>query len=312
MLLALVVILFFCSVLSVTIGIRMEIDYRTPLARLWRGTRAVLTGEDEEEGELRRPLLVRLIGPAAQRLLEVVAKVSPSALKDSIRRRLIASGNPWRASSEEVVLAKVILGCTGLFLGVWTAVRLLNLGARQSLLAGIVAMGLGFFGPDVMIFSRTRRRRKQIQRSMPYVLDLLSVCVGAGLSFDAAMQKVAEKVRGPLTDEFRQVSYEVRIGKPRRDALRDMRDRCGVEDLNVFVASLIQADRLGLSIGQVLRVQADLMRNLRRERAREAAMKIPIKMLFPLIFLILPAMFVVILGPAVLQMMQALSGTAGF
>jgi len=117
---------------------------------------------------------------------------------------------------------------------------------------------------------------------------------------------VAEKVEGPLSQEFRHVAYEVRIGKPRRDALRDMRDRCGVEDLNTFIAAIIQAERLGLGIGQVLRVQADLMRNLRRERARETAMKIPVKMLFPLVFLILPALFVVILGPAIIQMMGTL------
>jgi len=303
--LVLIALTFFLSIIFLTIGIRIERESTSPLARLQRQTKETqeLT---PEEAELRRPVLARLIGPVAQRALLLVARFSPPGLKDSIRRRLQIAGNPWRAHSEEVIFAKIVLAATGAIVGLALGAAVLHKKPEQSVLFALGGSAVGFLLVDWMILQKTKQRRKQIQHSLPYVLDLLCVSVEAGLAFDAAMQKVTEKVEGPLSQEFQQVAYEIRIGKPRRDALRDMRDRCAVEDLNTFVAAIVQAERLGLGIGQVLRVQADLMRNLRRERAREAAMKIPVKMLFPLVFLILPALFAVILGPAVIQMLDNL------
>ncbi|HHX40462.1 MAG TPA: type II secretion system F family protein [Armatimonadetes bacterium] len=303
--LVLIALTFFLSVVCLTIGIRIERERSSPLARLQRQVQE--TRElSPEEMELRRPFLARLVGPIAQRVLRLVARFSPPGLKDSIRRRLQVAGNPWRAHSEEVIFAKIVLAATGTFCGFALGTTVLYKKPEEALLFALGGFATGFLLVDWAILQKTKQRRKQIQRSLPYVLDLLCVSVEAGLAFDAAMQKVTEKVEGPLSQEFQHVAYEIRIGKPRRDALRDMRDRCAVEDLNTFVAAIVQAERLGLGIGQVLRVQADLMRNLRRERAREAAMKIPVKMLFPLVFLVLPALFVVILGPAVIQMLGSL------
>lgn len=297
---------FFLSVVFLSIGLRIERELGSPLGRLRKRMQAsrILT---PEEAELRRPFLARFFGPTAQRMLVLVARFSPPALKDGIRRRLQRAGNPWHAHSEEVIFAKLLLSVTGTFSGFWIAVPLLHKDLQQALFYTLLGLAVGFLIPDLMIIQKAKERRNQIQRSLPYVLDLLCVSVEAGLAFDGAMQKVAEKVEGPLSNEFKRVSYEVRIGKPRRDALRDMRDRCGVPDLNTFVAAIVQAERLGLGIGNVLRVQSEQLRIARRERAREMAMKIPIKMLFPLIFLVLPALFIIILGPAVLQMYHNLS-----
>lgn len=305
--LVLIAFTFFMSVVFLTIGIRIEQEQSSPLARL-RQHSPDARELTPEEMELRRPFLVRVFGPFAQRALALISRVSPPALKDGIRRRLQMAGNPWSAHSEEVIFAKITLAAAGTVCGFWAGAGILRKGFGESLLLALFGFAVGFFIVDLAISRKTKQRRKQMQRSLPYVLDLLVVSVEAGLAFDAAMQKVAQKVEGPLSQEFEHVAYEIRIGKPRRDALRDMRDRCGVEDLNTFIAAIIQAERLGLGIGHVLRVQADLMRNLRRERARETAMKIPVKMLFPLVFLILPALFAVILGPAVIQMVGNLGG----
>jgi len=305
--LVLIALTFFLSVVFLTIGVRIEREQTSPLARLRDRT---LPGKEltPEELELRRPFLVRVLGPFAQRMLALVSRFSPPALKDAIRKRLQAAGNPWNLHSEEVIFAKIVLAAGGTFTAYWLVSSVLHRGPRDGAIAALIGALIGFILLDVAISRKTRARRKQIARSLPFVLDLLCVSVEAGLAFDAAMQKVADKVEGPLSEEFRHVAYEVRIGKPRRDALRDMRDRCGVEDLNTFIAAIVQAERLGLGIGQVLRVQADLMRNLRRERAREMAMKIPVKMLFPLVFLIMPALFAVILGPAMIQMFNNFQG----
>ncbi|HEX2998994.1 MAG TPA: type II secretion system F family protein, partial [Armatimonadota bacterium] len=248
-----------------------------------------------------------LFGPIAQRVLQSIARFSPPMLKDSIRRRIQAAGNPWHAQSEEVIFAKFILAATGLLLG-WNVALFAGAEPGPRLFWSLGGLAAGFLVPDMMIQQKSKQRKLQIQRSLPYLLDLLCVSVEAGMAFDAAMQKVAEKMEGPLSEEFTQVTYEVRIGKLRRDALRDLRDRCGVEDLNTFIAAIIQAERQGLGIGQVLRVQSEQLRALRRERAREMAMKIPIKMLFPLVFLVLPALFIIILGPALINMMKNMGG----
>ncbi len=303
----LITLFFFLSVVLLTIGVRIEIERSSPLVRLRLRAQAAreLT---PEEAELRRPFTVRVFGPFAQRTLSLVSRLSPPALKDNIRKRLQAAGNPWRAHSEEVIFAKMLLAMVDGVIGFWVGHQILHKDPQSSLLYGVIGFTVGFLLPDLAIARKAAERKHQIQRSLPYVLDLLCVSVEAGLAFDGAMQKVAEKVAGPLSDEFKRVAYEVRIGKTRRDALRDMRDRCAVGDLNTFIAAMIQAERLGLAIGQVLRVQSDQMRNTRRERARAQAMKIPVKMLFPLIFLILPALFVVILGPAIIQMSKSLVG----
>jgi tight adherence protein C len=159
---------------------------------------------------------------------------------------------------------------------------------------------VGFFGPDYWLSTRIRARQKSILLAIPDTLDLLTISVKAGLGFDAALGKVVEKTQGPLTDEFRRTLAEVRIGKARRDALREMVGRTNVPALTNFVSAIIQAEQLGVAIANVLEVQSEQLRIQRRQRAEEMAAKAPIKMLFPLVGCIFPSMFIVILGPALI------------
>jgi tight adherence protein C len=167
----------------------------------------------------------------------------------------------------------------------------------------IVAV-MGFWLPSMYLSSTIHRRQEAIIKKFPDALDLMSICVDAGLPFDGAMARVHEKWDDPLAEEFGRVIYEVQLGKSRRQALRDMSARMGVNDVSSFVAAILQAEHLGVSIGKVLRIQSEQMRIRRRQRAEEKAHQAPIKMLFPLVFLVFPSMFIVLLGPAVLQIMR--------
>jgi tight adherence protein C len=164
----------------------------------------------------------------------------------------------------------------------------------------IGAAGIGFLAPEIWLSRRIRARQKGVLLAVPDTLDLLTISVRAGLSFDGALAKVVEKTNGPLADEFRRALAEVRVGKTRRDALRDVSTRTDVPALTNFIGAIIQAEQLGVSISKVLQVQSEQLRIERRQRAEELAAKAPIKMLFPLVGCIFPSMFIVILGPAVI------------
>ena len=176
----------------------------------------------------------------------------------------------------------------------------------QLLLFPLLIAVMGYMIPGVWLSRKIKDRKKEVQLALPDAIDLLTISVEAGLGFDPALQRVAEKWENELTAEFRRLLSEIRMGKSRREALREMANRVNVDDLNVFIASIVQADQLGVSIAQVLRVQSKQMRMRRRQRAEEKAHKAPIKMLFPMILLIFPAMYVVILGPAIPQIMDSL------
>jgi tight adherence protein C len=158
--------------------------------------------------------------------------------------------------------------------------------------------------PSLYLSATISRRQDAIIKKFPDALDLMSICVDAGLPFDGSMARVNEKWDDPLADEFGRVIYEVQLGKSRRQALRDMADRMDVNDVSSFIAAILQAEHLGVSIGKVLRIQSEQMRIRRRQRAEEKAHQAPIKMLFPLVFLIFPSMFIVLLGPAALQLFR--------
>ena len=169
--------------------------------------------------------------------------------------------------------------------------------------------GLGFFLPEIWLSRRIKKRQKAILLAVPDTLDLLTISVKAGLSFDGALSKVIEKVSGPLSNEFRRALAEVRVGKVRRDALRDIVPRTEVPALSNFIGAIVQAEQLGVPIAKVLQIQSEQLRIERRQRAEELAAKAPIKMLFPLVGCIFPSMFIVILGPAVILI--ALNMSAG-
>jgi tight adherence protein C len=249
------------------------------------------------------PLLERLNERYADRLARFAGRLDPRATEDRIGFKLVSAGLAKTVSPIGFLAAKVVLGAVGVALG-------LLLGAftgspLRALLVGAAGGALGFFGPDFVVARRTRRRRDEMRRELPDSLDVLAVSVEAGLGFDAALARLGEYLKGPLVEEFLLVLAELRIGESRPKALRKMADRVDIPELTSVVNSLIQAEHLGSPLGQMLRIQAEESRGRRQVAAEERAMKAPVKMLVPTAIFIFPAMFVVILGPALLTINEA-------
>ncbi|MGB9791656.1 MAG: type II secretion system F family protein [Thermacetogeniaceae bacterium] len=255
--------------------------------------------------ELQQPLPSRLGRMVWKKLSLLVSRKMSEEKRLRFQRRLQAAGSPGGWGPAEFRLLQVLLassgGCVAAAAG-WLA----GAGLREAMLAGVLGLAFGVLLPDVYLSSRIKARRQEVVRSLPDALDLLMVSVEAGLGFDMALVKVSERFKGALAEEFSRLLHEMKLGKPRREAFKDMAERVGVDDLKAFVGALTQADQLGVSIGNILRVQAAQMRRKRRQRAEEMAMKAPVKMLIPLVFFIFPALFVVLLGPAVIQIMRVM------
>ncbi len=265
-----------------------------------------------EELELSLPFSERVIRPMLQKVGEIFNRMTPAQTIIRTRRNLELAGLTQKIGPGEFVAIRyilmVILGGVAFVL-----VGPSKLPMIQKLALIPAAFGLGFYLPGTWLGSRIRKRQHEIIRSLPDALDLLTICVEAGLSFDAALAKVVEKWDNELSHAFARVLYEIQLGKLRREALRNMADTMDIRDVSNFVAAIIQADQLGVSIAKVLRIQADQMRVRRRQRAEELARKAPIKMLIPIVFLIFPALFIILLGPGVLTVMTsgALQGLLG-
>jgi tight adherence protein C len=258
-----------------------------------------------EEIELALPFSERVVTPFFLKLARTASRLTPRSNVENLRQKLIEAGSPSRIGPSEFLGLRIVVG--GVAGGAFFLMFVLT-GAplMQMLLFPAVVGGIGYVIPGVWLNRKIRERQTEIQLSLPDAIDLLTISVEAGLGFDPALQRVAEKWDNELTREFQRMLSEIRMGKSRREALREMSNRINVDDLNVFIASIVQADQLGVSISQVLRVQSKQMRMRRRQRAEEKAHKAPIKMLFPMILLIFPAMYVVILGPAIPQIMNSL------
>jgi len=256
--------------------------------------------------ELSRPFSERILKPIGENLYSLARKITPVEVLNSTQKKLISAGmrtNPAAIVGMQVIISVLLPGLL-LLTGIVG-----KLGPVKGL--GIVAFAgiLGYMMPNVWLSSKVGARRMEITRGLPDALDLLMISVEAGLGFDMALNKVIEKTKGPLSQEFARAIYEIRLGKPRREALKDMATRADCPDLCSFISALVQADKLGVSIGNVLRVQADQMRLKRRQRAEETAMKAPLKMSFVLVFFVLPALLIVLLGPAVINVMTELGGS---
>jgi tight adherence protein C len=201
-----------------------------------------------------------------------------------------------------------VLMALGLGVGFFFLFGVVGGSAQMRLLVPLIFGFFGFLMPKIWLDRKRKARRKDLIRTLPDAIDLLAISVESGLGFDPSMMRVAEKWDNTISREFGRVLSEMRIGKAKRDALREMATRCGVDDLSTFVSAVIQADTLGVAITQVLRIQSEALRVRRRQRAEALAQKAPIKMLFPMAFLIFPALYVVILGPAVPRIMDAFGG----
>jgi tight adherence protein C len=259
-----------------------------------------------EEIELQQPVMDRTLRPAMRRLAGIGTRLTSRERIGRTESRLAEAGYPYGLRTIDfmglkVVVALITSGLTFLLVGV-----ALRADSGTAFIIAMVGLVLGFFLPDYWLVNRIRARQKAILLAIPDVLDLLTISVKAGLGFDAALGKVVEKTEGPLTDEFRRALAEVRIGKPRRDALKEMVSRTNVPALTNFIGAIVQAEQLGVAIANVLEVQSEQLRIERRQRAEEMAAKAPIKMLFPLVGCIFPSMFIVILGPALILIVQNL------
>jgi tight adherence protein C len=223
---------------------------------------------------------------------------------EATRHKLEMAGNPNNWSPSQFVGVR---GLAALLLGGLTFVltMLSTVGPLQRILFVLVMLLLGFMLPNIWLGRRITRRKNEIVKTLPDAIDLLTISVEAGLPFDGAMQRVADKWDNEISRAFGRVLTEIRVGKSRRDALRDMSDRTDVADVTSFVAALVQADQLGISIAKVLRIQSEQMRIKRRQRAEEKAHQAPVKMLLPMTFLIFPSIWIVILGPAIITLKRS-------
>lgn len=252
-----------------------------------------------EEIELAQPFSQRILVPLVQASAQFMSRFTPQRTLEATRHKLDLAGNPNNWSATEFLgirgLAALLLAALTFFLTI-----LVDTAFAQRLLFTAIMAVLGFLLPTIWLGGRIRRRQDEIVKTLPDALDLLTISVEAGLPFDGAMQRVADKWDNEISRGFQRLLTEMRVGKSRREALRDMSDRMEVPDITSFVAALIQADTLGISIAKVLRIQSEQMRIKRRQRAEEKAQQAPIKMLIPMTFLIFPTILIVILGPAAL------------
>lgn len=256
------------------------------------------------EQEMLKSIQERVLAPFAARLGSLLGRFTPAGYRDTVRDKLVAAGSPAGLDVDRFMSLKVFGACSIVFWP-WFAFKFAELGGFYGLIVTGLMWGICFFGPDVFVQRKTDQRQYEIATRLPDVLDLLVISVEAGLGFEQAIDRTVDAVPGALADEFRRMLQETRMGSTRAEALRAMDERCQVPELRSFILAMLQADTFGVSIGRMLRSQADDMRIRRRQRAQEAAQKAPVKMLFPLIFCIFPSLFVVILGPAVLQITKS-------
>jgi len=260
-----------------------------------------------EEVELSQPFSERVVRPAWSNLLNFLGRLTPQRNIQDLQHRLEVAGRPFGWTVVNFVGLRVL--CAVLFGALFFVVTIFtDLVFVRRLLLTVAFVVLGYYLPLMWLNTRMRARKRELVRALPDGLDMLNICVGAGLGFDAALSRVGEQWKTALSEEFNRVVAEIRLGKTRRQALLDLAHRTEVMELENFVATIVQADQLGVSIARVLRAQAEQMRILRRQRAEELARQAVIKLLFPLVFMIFPALLAVLLGPAIPKVLNTLGG----
>jgi tight adherence protein C len=291
----------FLAVFAIAYSVQAIVAERRQAYRTLQAIRAVeLRPADLRNRELARPARERLVKPLYNAALTVARRFTPAGAREGIRRKLVMAGSPFGWDPDRVLVAKVACLSGGTVLGL---LFLALFGFAWPLrVLGFLAIGLlGYWLPNIVLANAVQRRQGEIRSTLADSIDLLTICVEAGLGFDAAMAHVSKNTSGPLADEFYRTLQEVQLGRSRNEAMRNLADRSNVPELRAFVLAMVQADIFGVSVANVLRVQAKDMRIKRRQLAEERAMKVPIKVLFPVLFCIFPALFVVILGPAIMR-----------
>ena len=264
---------------------------------------AMSSGPAELTEELDRPFAERVLAPLRSASLRIGRRFTGADSGDRIRHKLDLAGNPPGWTVDRVVAGKVMGLVVGIIVGFVFA---LITGQATTLRILIVAGGAvaGFFAPSMFLYQKAYDRSSQLSRELPDAIDLLTISVESGLGFDAAIQQVARNTDGPLSDEFSRMLREMQIGQGRSAALRGLGERTNVPEIRSFVSAMVQADAFGIPIAQVLRVQSSEIRVKRRQHAEEKAQQVPVKITIPLIFCILPCLFVAVMGPAAISIME--------
>jgi tight adherence protein C len=263
--------------------------------------------ENKRDQEMLDPLRDRALKPVMEGLTGLGRRLTPTGYVDKVRLKFVHMGNPSPQAVDRFLALRVVTVVASVltFLFVFV-INITPFTGKMQLAVGGLLIAVFMIGPDSVLNRKVEDRQKQIQRSLPDVLDLLTISVEAGLGFEQALDRVIHAVPGPLTEEFSRMLGETRAGASRSDAMRAMDERCDTPELRSFVLAVIQADTFGVSIGRVLRGQAEEMRIKRRQLAQERAQKAPVKMLIPMVFCIFPALFVVVLGPAMMMIVENL------
>jgi tight adherence protein C len=257
--------------------------------------------------QLSKSSLERLVLPFATKVVSSITHLTPLDLHGRIHRLIVLAGSPPGLTAERIVAFKVIFAIVGVVCGLAFG-SLLGLSGLLKVGTIVLFTLLGYTIPSAALSSRASKRQKEIRKALSDTMDLLTISVEAGLGFDSALAQVVRNVPGPLSQEISRTLQEMQIGVSRIDALRHLSDRTDVDELDGFVLSMIQADKYGVGVAAVLRAQSTELRQKRRQRAEETAQKVPLKLLFPTIFLVLPALFIVILGPGAIQVYETFFG----
>ncbi len=258
---------------------------------------------DVRDQEMLESFGARVFAPVTRGLTDFARRITPVGYTENVKRKIVLAGSPPGYEVDRFLILKILGFASGV---VWIGLAAAFLSGHRLFAVLIVgfAWGICFFGPDIVLDGRITRRRDEIERRLPDTLDLLVISVEAGLGFEQALERTASAVPGPLSDESRRMLQETRMGASRADALRALDERTQVDDLRTFILAMLQADAFGVSIARILRAQADEIRIRRRQAAQEKSQKAPIKMLFPLAVCIFPAVFVIVLLPAVIQIFK--------
>ena len=296
----LIAVLAAVAVLLITFGVAARPQKDAVQARL---EQLVVQPKTLEEFELQQPFGERVLRPLVKRLSQFGRRGrDEGGIIARTDAKLEKAGYPGGLRGADWMGVK-LLSAIAFAVGLFALLLLLTRQPAIAFLFGILGIGIGFIGPEFWLGRKIRARSLAMVLQLPDALDLLTISVEAGLGFDAALAKVVEKMQGPLVNEFRQALAEVRMGRTRRDALRDVANRADAQPITNFIGAIVQAEQLGVPIAKVLQIQSQQLRIERRQRAEEAAAKAPVKMLFPMVGCIFPTIFIVILGPAVVTLM---------
>ncbi|MFA9556313.1 type II secretion system F family protein [Evansella sp. AB-rgal1] len=300
-----IIMTYISSLLLLVLGIvlwrkekRLLINGR--LQSVFQEQRSIIESDDDMS---KLSFSKRVIIPTWKKMKRSFQKNIDSEKQEKLENKLLQAGNPFRMTAVEFRFVQLILfSLLPMIAGGYG--YMLNMDISRVLLFVLIGFLIALFYPSYYLKQKTNARNKQAMRELPDFIDLVTVSIEAGLGFDSALSKVVEKRDGVLSDEFQRCLEEVRLGKTRREALTGIKQRLTAEDVQTLIGSIIQAEQLGIGMVQILRVQSDEIRQKRKQRAEEQAMKAPIKMLFPLVLFIFPCIFIVLLGPAIIQIFE--------